>query len=186
MSRFQRPLRALQGLPAPVRWLAAPVVLLGCTGAVLMSGGTYQPPLTAPTPDAKSAGYCTALLKALPTTMVNHPRADPAGSPYVAVWQTSPRTVLRCGVPRPTSLNILANQESTGPNVDGLQWYLEKDGHGGYRFTTTLRATYVEMSVPANAFTYATDALGVVSPAILSTIPDLNGQFSTGQDGNNQ
>jgi hypothetical protein len=183
VSRFQRPLRALQALPAPVRWLAAPLVLLGCTGAVLMSGGgTYQPPLTAPSPDAKSAGYCAALIKALPATMQNHPRADPPGSPYVAVWRTSPRTVLRCGVPRPTSLNILANQESTGPNVDNVQWYLEKDGHGGYRFTTTLRATYVEVSVPANSTAYPTDALGVVSPAVLRTIPDLNGQFTSNQD----
>ncbi|WP_280693213.1 DUF3515 family protein [Kitasatospora sp. GAS204B] len=182
MSHTQRARRALQALPAPVRWLAAPLVLLACTGAVLMTDGTYQPPVTAPKPAAAVSGFCAALIKALPPTLLGHPRADPAGSPYVAVWQTSPRTVLRCGVARPTSLNSVANQMSTGPNVDNLQWYLEQDGHGGYRFTTTLRAAYIEVAAPARATVNPTDALAVVSPTVLATVPDLSGQFTPDQD----
>lgn len=114
--------------------------------------------------------------------MLGHPRADPANSPYVAVWRSSPRTVLRCGVARPKSLDSLANQMSIGPNVDNLQWYLEKDGHGGYRFTTTLRAAYVEVAAPAGATVNATDALAVVSPTVLAKVPDLSGQFVPDQD----
>ncbi|MGF1431753.1 DUF3515 family protein [Kitasatospora sp. LaBMicrA B282] len=180
MSRFQRPMRALQALPAPVRWLAAPVALLACTGAVLLTAGPYQPPTTAPHPDATAAASCAALMKALPTDLLGHPRTDP--SPDVAVYRTSPRTVLRCGVPRPKSLNKLANKESTGPNVDGVQWYLESDGHGGSKFTLTLHALYVEVAAPSGATVNPTDALGVVSPAVRATIPDLNGQLDTGDD----
>ncbi|MCX4751682.1 DUF3515 domain-containing protein [Kitasatospora sp. NBC_01287] len=182
MALTQRAQRALQTLPAPVRWLAAPLVLLACTGAVLMSGGSYQPPITAPHPDPMALGPCAALMKALPSAMLGHPRADPPNSPYVAVWRTTPRTVLRCGVARPASLRIVANQMSTGPNVDGVQWYLEQDGHGGYRYTLTQHALYVEVAAPAGATVNATDALGIVSPAVLATIPDLNGQLGQGSD----
>ncbi|WP_051969787.1 DUF3515 family protein [Kitasatospora azatica] len=178
MSRLRRPLRTLQALPAPVRWLAAPAALLACTGAVLLSDGTYQPPLTAPTPDAKAAALCRTLMGALPPDLLGRSRTTP--SPYVAVWPTKPRTVLRCGVPRPKSLD--QHQGDLGPNIDGVQWYLEGDGHGGHRFTLTLHALYVEVAAPAGATPYPTDALAAVSPAVLATIPDLSGELGDQQD----
>jgi hypothetical protein len=179
VSRLQRPLRTLQALPAPVRWLALPLLLVGCTGAVLLSDGTYQPPVTAPAPDARAAALCTAFMRALPGSLLGAPRADP--SPDVAVWATRPRTVLRCGVPRPSSL--ARHQGDLGPNINGVQWYTEDDGHGGHRFTLTQRpGVYVEVAAPAGATPYPVDALAVVSPAVLATLPDLSGQLGEQPD----
>ncbi|MDH6135598.1 hypothetical protein P3T37_005014 [Kitasatospora sp. MAA4] len=182
MARFQRPIRALAALPAPVRWLSLPLGLLACSALLFQSWGSWQPPLTAPTPTGAVAGYCQALAKALPGAIEGHQRTAPDPSPYVAVWNSSPRTVLRCGVPRPKSLNKQANQESTGPNVNNVQWYLEKDGHGGYRFTATLRLAYVEVSVPAGAYPNYGDPLSPVSDAVNATVPDISGQLGGTDD----
>jgi hypothetical protein len=153
----------------PVRWLALPVVLLGCVAAVVMSG-PYQPPTTAPKPAADAVGPCQALMKQLPATFEGHPRTDP--SPYVAVWATSPRTVLRCGVPRPASLKG-ANRYKNGPGVDGVPWYQESDGHDGYKFTLTQHGDrYIEVAVPKGATRYPADPLAAVSPVVLATVPD--------------
>ncbi|WP_280669237.1 MULTISPECIES: DUF3515 family protein [unclassified Kitasatospora] len=175
MARFQRPIRALTSLPAPIRWLALPLGLLACSAFLLGSWGDWQPPLTAPTPDAKAVGYCQALAKALPQAIEGRTRTSPSAD--VAVWNSTPRTVLRCGVPRPKALDKLANQESTGPNVNDVQWYLEQDGHGGYRFTCTLRLAYVEVSVPAKAYPNYLDPLSSISDAVKATVPDLSGQL---------
>lgn len=182
VARFQRPIRLLASLPAPIRWFAPPLGLLACSAFLLVGGGGWQPPVTAPQPDAKVAGYCQALAKALPASIEGRDRAG-SSSPYVALWKSSTRTVLRCGVPRPASLNSLANQESTGPNVNDVQWYMEQDGHGGYRFTCTLRLAYVEVSVPTNAFPNFIDPLSSISDAVKATIPDLSGQLGGSDDG---
>ncbi|MFE0463758.1 DUF3515 family protein [Kitasatospora sp. NPDC058965] len=179
MSRLEPVLRPLRSLPAPVRWSAAPVVLLACTGAVLLSGGTYRPPTTAPHPDAKAAALCAPFMKALPDTLLGAPRTDP--SEDVAVYATKPRTVLRCGVPRPASLD--RHQQDLGPNINGVQWYAEDDGHGGHRFTLTQRPNvYVEVAAPAGATRYPADALAVVSPTVLATLPDLSGDLNAPPD----
>ncbi|MFE9423960.1 DUF3515 domain-containing protein [Kitasatospora sp. NPDC006697] len=177
MSTPRRPSRLLQALPAPVRWLALPAALGACVAAVYWPS-TYQPPLSAPSPDAKAVGPCQALMKQLPDLIEGHSRTTP--SPYVAVWSTSPRTVLRCGVPRPASLD--AHAGDLGPNVDGVQWYMEGDGHGGNTFTLTLHQLYVEVAVPKGATPYPADPLAPVSPAVLATIPDLSGQLNTPSD----
>jgi hypothetical protein len=154
-----------------VRWLALPVALLGTVAAVVLTG-PYQPPTDAPKPEASAVGPCQALMKQLPDSIEGHPRTDP--SPYVAVWATSPRTVLRCGVPRPASLD--AHSHDLGPNVDGVQWYMQGDGHGGNQFFLTQSLLYVEVAVPKGATPYPVDAPAAVSPAVLATVPDWSGQ----------
>ncbi|TWG01306.1 uncharacterized protein DUF3515 [Kitasatospora viridis] len=167
----------LRELPAPVRWLSLPAVLAACAAAVLWPGD-YQPPTTAPVPAADAVGPCLALMKQLPQQIEGHPRTDP--SAYVAVWASSPRTVLRCGVPRPASLDTHGSE--LGPNVDGVQWYMEGDGHGGNKFTLTLHQLYVEVAVPEGATPYPADPLAPVSPAVLATIPDLSGELNNPSD----
>ncbi|PYC67421.1 hypothetical protein C7C46_30240 [Streptomyces tateyamensis] len=175
MSRLEPVLRPLRSLPAPVRWLAAPVVLLACTGALLLTGGDYQPPTAAPHPDARAAALCRPFMAALPASLLGAARTDAAQD--VAVYATHPRTVVRCGVPRPKSLD--RHQQDLGPNVNGVQWYDEDDGHGGHRFTLTQRPNvYVEVAAPAGATRYPADALGVVSPAVAATLPDLSGDLN--------
>lgn len=165
MSRF-----SLSALPAPVRWAAPPVALLGCL-AVAIGSGSGPGEITPPVPKANVAGYCEALHKALPDTVLGHHRADPSpASPYTAAWDSSPRTVLRCGVPRPGYLND--DPLAKGPEVNDVQWGMGSDGAGGYRFVTTLRKAYVEVTVPKGAYPNYADPLSSLTDAIKATVPD--------------
>ena len=159
--------RVLKALPAPVRWLAAPVALLGCVA--LLVGNRGAPPPTAPTPKAAEVPYCEALARALPQTLLGSPRAR-TDSPYVVVWDSSPRTVVRCGVPRPDALNGPRATENA-PEVNGVQWFDEPDADGGYRFTTVLRYANVEVTVPAGAYPNYMDPLPTVSDAVAAAVP---------------
>ncbi|MFI9273652.1 DUF3515 domain-containing protein [Kitasatospora sp. NPDC052896] len=162
--------RLLHVLPATVRWSLLPAALLACLALVTWSGATWEPPVTPPEPRGQVADHCRALAAALPATVQGHRRTSPTASPYVAVWSSSPRTVLRCGVPRPKSLGVWANRIAPGPYVSGVQWYIEKDGHGGYRLTVTQRSAYVELSVPAGAYPNYSDPLVDLSPPIAATL----------------
>lgn len=173
-------LHRMRRVPPAVRWLSLPLGLFACSVALTRPwSGPWQPPADPPRPQDAQARYCRALAGALPDRILGYRRSDPSSSPYVAVWNSPPRTVLRCGVPRPASLSIESNQESIGPNVDGVQWYMEADGHGGRRFTTTLRLAYVEVAVPAGSYPYLTDPLPGISDAVRATVPDLGGRTET-------
>ncbi|MBB4928835.1 DUF3515 domain-containing protein [Kitasatospora kifunensis] len=183
MNPLERTVRTVRALPAPVRWLAIPLVLLAATALVVGSGSPpWRPPLTAPNPEGQAATYCQTLMKGLPETLVGNRRVAPDPSPYVALWASSPRTVLRCGVARPKSLAIEANRRKESPNVNNVQWYEEGDGHGGYRFTTTLRTLYVEVSAPAGSYRNYTDPLSEISTLVNSTIPDMFGNLNSTDD----
>ncbi|WP_100836228.1 DUF3515 domain-containing protein [Kitasatospora fiedleri] len=163
----------LNRLPAPVRWLAPPAALLGCTAwlAVSWSG---DPDVAPPGQDAGTARYCAALDAALPAEVLGHPREDPSpASPYTAAWASSPRTVLTCGADRPDLLN---DTERKGPCVDEVGWGLAEDGAGGYRFATGLREAYVVVEVPAGAYGNYADPLGSFSSAIRATVPRIDGK----------
>ncbi|GAA2149290.1 hypothetical protein GCM10009760_42220 [Kitasatospora kazusensis] len=162
----------LGSLPAPVRWAAPPAVLLGGLG-LLLGGwtGSGSDRVTPPVPKADQAGYCAALGRALPQTVLGHPRADPSpASPYTAAWSSSPRTVLRCGVARPEYLN--RDMSATAPEINDVQWGMGPDGSGGYRFVTTLRKVYVEVTVPKGAYPNYADPLSSLTDAIKATIPE--------------
>ncbi|MCX5210648.1 DUF3515 domain-containing protein [Kitasatospora sp. NBC_00240] len=171
MIRAARATHALKALPAPVRWLAAPVALLGCVILLVGTWGAPAAPVT-PTPRAKEVPYCEALARALPQRLTGHGR-EHSDSPYVVIWSSSPRTVLRCGVPRPDALNGPQALKSA-PEVNGVQWFDEPDGEGGYRFTTTLREANVEVSVPAGAYPSYADPLPTLSDAVKASVPVWN------------
>ncbi|MEU9129167.1 DUF3515 domain-containing protein [Kitasatospora sp. NPDC048540] len=160
----------LTTLPAPVRWLTPPVVLLG--GIVLLTAAWSGPAnVTPPTPRAEAARYCEALDKALPATVLGHPRQDPSpASPYTAAWGSSPRTVLRCGLERPGYLDDDPLKNS--PEVNDVQWGMSGSDDGGYRFVTTLRKAYVEVYVPKGAYPNYADPLSSLTDAIKATVPD--------------
>ncbi|GAA2751494.1 MULTISPECIES: DUF3515 family protein [Kitasatospora] len=160
----------LSKLPAPVRWLAPPAVLLGCT--VLVAAAWSAPAdVTPPQPSPAAAGYCQALDRALPADVLGHHREDPSpASPYTAAWGSSPRTVLRCGIERPSYLDDDPLKNS--PEVNGVQFGMGPDGNGGYLFVTTLRKAYVEIDVPKGAYPNYIDPLSSLTDAITATIPD--------------
>ncbi|MFD8484111.1 DUF3515 domain-containing protein [Kitasatospora sp. NPDC059673] len=162
-----RPRELLNRLPAPVRWLAPPAVLLACT-ALLAVAWSGDPDVEPPTPSAQVAQYCQALDAKLPAEVLGHPRKDPSpASPYTAAWASSPRTVLTCGGDRPAYMS----DDRKGPCIDEVRWGLTEDGHGGYWFATGLRKAYVEVHVPAGAYTNYADPLSSYTDAIRSTIP---------------
>ncbi|MFF0298129.1 DUF3515 domain-containing protein [Kitasatospora sp. NPDC004614] len=162
----------LNRLPAPVRWLAPPAVLLSCT-ALLAFVWSGDPDVKPPTPEAQVAQYCEALDAKLPADVLGHPRKDPSpASPYTAAWASSPRTVLTCGGDRPDYMSAF---DRKGPCIDEVSWGMDKDGEGGYWFATGLRKAYVEVHVPAGAYTNYADPLSSYTEAIRSTIPTING-----------
>ncbi|MFJ2868535.1 DUF3515 domain-containing protein [Kitasatospora sp. NPDC087314] len=163
--------RALAALPAPIRWLALPLALT-CTVVVLLgSWGSADDQVAAPQPGGKAAGYCRALAAALPRELLGHARKDPSpASPYVAAWDTTPRTVLRCGVDRPEALDG-EHAKDWSPTVDDVTWWSQKLTDGGYRFVTTMRAAYVEVTVPAGAAANPFDPAAALTGAVKATIP---------------
>ncbi|BFV57163.1 hypothetical protein KCMC57_up22670 [Kitasatospora sp. CMC57] len=160
----------LSSLPATVRWGVPPAVLLTCTGLL---GWSWSLPadVAPPVPRAAEAGFCEALDKALPETVLGHHRDDPSpASPYTAAWDSSPRTVLRCGLPRPGYLDD--DPLAAAPEVNDVQWGMSPLPDGGYRFVTTLRKTYVEVTVPGGAYPNYADPLSSLTDAVKATIPE--------------
>ncbi|WP_030275721.1 DUF3515 domain-containing protein [Streptomyces sp. NRRL B-24484] len=161
--------RPLASLPAPVRWLAPPAALLGCTLLLVGNGGGDE--VAPPAPSAAVARYCEALDRALPQSVQGHARRDPTpASPYTAAWASSPRTVLRCGIERPGYLDDDPLKNS--PEINGVQWGFSRDGDGGYRFVTTLRKAYVEVLVPKGAYPNYADPIPAISDAVRTAIPE--------------
>ncbi|MEV6974290.1 DUF3515 domain-containing protein [Kitasatospora sp. NPDC093806] len=171
MTRELRAPRFLAALPAPIRWLAVPLAL-ACTVVVLLgSWGTPEERVETPEPRGKAAEYCRALADALPRELLGHPRKDPAtASPYVAAWASSPRIVLRCGVPHPEGL-VEEKQKEISPTIDDVTWWPEPLKDGGYRFTATQRAAFVEVTVPGGAMANPLDAAAALTGVVKATIP---------------
>ncbi|MFJ7245201.1 DUF3515 domain-containing protein [Kitasatospora sp. NPDC098652] len=172
MARELRIPRALTALPAPVRWLAAPVALT-CTVVVLIGSWSSadDPAVEVPRPSGKAADYCRALGAALPPELLGRTRRDPSpASPYVAAWGDSPRVVLRCGVDRPDELDG-DHARDWSPTVDDVTWWSQRLADGGYRFVTTMRAAYVEVTVPAGAAQNPFDPAAALTPAVKANVP---------------
>ncbi|MFD5083162.1 DUF3515 family protein [Kitasatospora sp. NPDC058406] len=170
MTREFRAPRLLAALPAPVRWLAVPLALT-CTIVVLVGNWGAPEKVDAPTPAPRAAAYCRALDAALPQDLIGHPRKDPGpASPYTAAWASSPRVVLRCGVPHPEGL-VDEKQKEISPTINDVTWWPEPLKDGGYRLTVTQRAVFVEVTVPGGALANPLDAAAALSDAVRATIP---------------
>ncbi|MFJ8472746.1 DUF3515 domain-containing protein [Kitasatospora sp. NPDC094011] len=171
MARRLRIPEALTALPAPIRWLALPVALT-CTVVLLVgSWGSADQDVAAPQPSGKAADYCRKLTAALPAELLGHARRDPSpASPYTAAWGDSHRVVLRCGIDRPEELDG-EHAKDWSPTVDDVTWWSQQLGDGGHRFVTTMRAAYVEVTVPAGAAQNPFDPAAALTDAVKATIP---------------
>ncbi|NJQ02328.1 DUF3515 domain-containing protein [Streptomyces sp. PLAI1-29] len=160
----------MSGLSALSAGAATAAVLLCATGC---SGQSGSRPVPAPGPEA--AKLCRALQQELPERVdgLGRSSSGPA-SDYAADWG-DPAVQLRCGVPRPGIL--VPDSEHYDPTADGIEvngvlWLPERQPDG-YRFTTTLRETYVEVTVPSeyapevNPLTDLADAVGRTIPETL-------------------
>lgn len=151
------------------RRLLAPALLTVAFAAVSCSSSV---PTAAPAPQGEAARQCRALRKELPRTVDGLERgtADPV-SDFTAVWG-DPAVRLRCGVPKPAVLTPGSEHYNPGADaaeVNGVEWLFEKQDDG-YRFTTVLRKTYVEVSVPKK-YAPEVDVLTDLAGAVKKTVP---------------
>ncbi|MFI9647982.1 DUF3515 domain-containing protein [Streptomyces sp. NPDC052040] len=156
MSTF-RPRSA--GLPV----LALLIAAVGCSRS---DGG---PSAAVPSPDAKVARLCGNLDKVLPQKVDGLGRNDPEPRSALTAGWGSPAIILRCGVPRPTEMD---DPEADGMDVDGVGWLLQKRDDGSFRFTTTLRRAYVEVTLPKERTDHGVAPLVSLAPAVKKAIPE--------------
>lgn len=81
----------------------------------------------------------------LPKKIDGLDRNDPEPRSALTAGWGSPAIILRCGVERPAKMS---DQNALSGEVNGVGWLMEKQNDGSYRFTTSLRRAYVEVSLP--------------------------------------
>ncbi|GGU98775.1 DUF3515 domain-containing protein [Streptomyces spectabilis] len=122
--------------------LSALALLIACAGC---SSTDDRGTAAVPSPGAGVTELCRNLAERLPREVNGLKRRDPKpASPLTAGWG-DPAIILRCGVARPAKMNDPA---ADGVTVNGVGWLLEEQTDGSFRFTTTLRKAYVEVSIP--------------------------------------
>ncbi len=115
--------------------LAAVLVTAGCGNQTVQ----MQPPET----DGQTTEACAALVADLPDTLLDADRATvQPESEVMAAWGDPP-IGLRCGVDRPSSLEI----DSVLEEVNGVAW-LPQQGDPPTMYTAVEREAYVELTVP--------------------------------------
>ncbi|MFJ8790154.1 DUF3515 domain-containing protein [Streptomyces sp. NPDC102462] len=156
------------GLPA----LALLISVAGCSSA------DDDATVAVPSPDAKTAGLCQNLDKALPRTLDGRSRKDPEPrSAFTAGWG-SPAIILRCGVARPPKMVDPRVAKGDDPDaisggVNGVDWLMEKQSDGSMRFTTANREAYVQVTLPkADADRSSSAVLVALAPAVKKAIPE--------------
>ncbi|MBB5935965.1 DUF3515 domain-containing protein [Streptomyces zagrosensis] len=156
---------------APRRWPRLPIAVL-LLSAVGCSDSDEPAAPAVPTPSTRAVTFCKALHDELPTKVDGLDRHEtrPA-SAFTAVWG-KPAVNLRCGVPRPDVLTPGSehyNPTADSVDVNGVGWLLEKQDDG-YRFTTTLRKAYVEVTVPSK-YAPEVNSLTDLAEAIKKAVP---------------
>ncbi|KUN01599.1 hypothetical protein AQI95_29945 [Streptomyces yokosukanensis] len=130
--------------------LLAPALLIAVAGC---SSADVSATVAVPSPDAKTAKVCRDLHRVLPQKLDGRDRDDPEPrSAYTAGWG-NPAIILRCGVARPPKMIDPKVAEGDDPDaiaggVNGVDWLMEKQGDGTWRFTTANRVAYVQVGLP--------------------------------------
>ncbi|MFF0788702.1 DUF3515 domain-containing protein [Streptomyces spiralis] len=156
MSSFRH---RLLGLPA----LAVLITAAGCSSADDAATAAV------PSPDTPVTELCRNLDKALPRKVDGLSREDPRPASALTAGWGSPAIILRCGVPRPPRM---IDPEADGAEVNGVGWLLEKQDDGSFRFTTTLRRAYVEVTIPHSRTGNGVAPLVDLAPAVKKAIPE--------------
>ncbi|MFD9003185.1 DUF3515 domain-containing protein [Streptomyces sp. NPDC059582] len=159
MNFSRHRLRTVLGPPALVLLVAA----AGCSSADDSASAVV------PAADAKVSKLCRDLDEALPSKVDGLGRRDPEpASAQTAGWG-NPAIILRCGVMRPGKMS---DPEADGVEVDGVGWLLDKRGDGSFRFTTTLRRAYVEVTIPERRTGDGMAPLVDLAPAVKKAVPE--------------
>ncbi|MGW2615864.1 DUF3515 domain-containing protein [Streptomyces sp. NPDC001500] len=149
--------------PVVLPSLALLLAAVGCSSA---DGATST---AVPSPPATVTELCRNLDEALPSTVDDLDRRDPSPASALTAGWGNPAIILRCGVGRPAKMS---DPEADGVEVDGVGWLLEKQDGGAFRFTTTLRKAYVEVTIPEQRTGDGMAPLVDVAPAVKKAIPE--------------
>ncbi|MEU0408788.1 DUF3515 domain-containing protein [Streptomyces griseorubiginosus] len=151
--------RRLIGLPA----LLTLITITGCSSA---DDGARA---AVPSPGTEVTELCENLDKALPSEVDGQDRRDPEPASALTAGWGDPAIILRCGVQRPAKMD---DPEADGVEVNGVGWLLEKQDDGSFRFTTTLRKAYVEVSIPEKRTGDGMAPLVDLAPAVKKAVPE--------------
>jgi hypothetical protein len=155
------------------------VTAVGCLSATavyaLSADGSTE--VAAPSPSERAAGVCRKLHSALPAAVDGLTRHSVVPSSALTAGWGDPTVVLRCGVGRPDVLNPRDREkyDPTAPaaEVNGVSWLVQPlVDDQGYRFTTTDREVFVEVTVPhryAPEVNPLTDLAAAVSRTVATT-----------------
>lgn len=165
MNFFRPRHRILIGPPA----LVLLITTAGCSSADDNASAAV------PSPGPQAVKLCRNLDKALPAKLDGLSREDPEPASVLTAGWGSPAIILRCGVERPPKMIDPKVAEGGDPDavaggVNGVDWLMEKQDDGAYRFTTANRSAYVEVMVPKGR-----DSTGVLvdlAPAVKKAIPE--------------
>ncbi|MFI2413271.1 DUF3515 domain-containing protein [Streptomyces sp. NPDC018947] len=146
--------------------LPALAVLIAAAGCSSADGGASA---VVPSPDAKVTELCQNLDKALPSTVDGLNREDPEPASALTAGWGNPVIILRCGVERPAEMN---DDKADAVEVDGVGWQLQKQENGTFRFTSTLREAYVEVTIPEERAGNGMAPLVDLAPAVKKAIPE--------------
>ena len=105
----------------------------------------------------------------VPAKVDGQDRRDPEPASALTAGWGDPAIILRCGVQRPSKMD---DPEADGVEVNGVGWLLEKQDDGSFRFTTTLRKAYVEVTIPKQRTGNGMAPLVDLAPAVKKTIPE--------------
>ena len=147
------------GLPA--------LVLLITTAGCSSPDDSASTPV--PSPGAAVTTLCRNLDKVLPSEVDGQDRRDPEPASRLTAGWGDPAIILRCGVDRPAEMD---DPEADGVEVNGVGWLLQKQKAGSFRFTTTLRKAYVEVTIPKDRTADGMAPLVDLAPAVKRAIPE--------------
>ncbi|MER5180060.1 DUF3515 domain-containing protein [Streptomyces sp. NPDC002896] len=155
----------LIGLPA----LALLIATAGCSSS---DDGARA---AVPGPGAKVTKLCRNLDKVLPSKVDGESRNDPEPASALTAGWGSPAIILRCGVSQPPKMidpKVAdgGDPDAVGGGVNGVDWLMEKQDDGAYRFTTANRLAYVEVTVDKERD--SSTVLVDLAPAIKKAIPE--------------
>ncbi|MEU2620159.1 DUF3515 domain-containing protein [Streptomyces sp. NPDC007157] len=146
-----------------------PALALVMIAAAGCSSADDAPSATVPSPGAAVAKLCRNLDEELPKKVDRLARRDPEPASTLTAGWGDPAIILRCGVERPAKM---ADPEADGVEVNGVGWLLEQRAGGVFRFTTTLRKAYVEVTIPKQRTGDGMAPLVSLAPAIKKAVPE--------------
>jgi hypothetical protein len=156
---FRHRRRTVLGPPA----LALLITVAGCSSADDSASAAV------PSPRAGVSKLCRELDRVLPSKVDDQDRRDPEPASALTAGWGDPAIILRCGVERPSKMD---DPEADGVEANGVGWLLQKQDDGAFRFTTTLRKAYVELTIPKNRTGDGLAPLVDLASAVKKAIPE--------------